>query len=408
MMTKQLSSWLGFFCFLLATSPVLAEPSGEQPQPQIGEIVSELTESLQFPSWDDLRTTIDLLVGAGRARDVELPPLLIWKLTPYAPETESFFEWPTLSASKNETFQADTNPHNAVPIKLSFPATNEAKIEENLFLASPSELRRSRNYRWNAFEEFTMGVNVVDDKPVPAQLEKISRQESDLFLPQMSSATSANEVNDWRINLNFQPLSQLGINFDGNYLSSQFGVNWQPVPGLTFTGSRHNQSETLAGGIQFSQKSDDFAFSARANLDSENRWRWGVNSNLGDLQLSYQTNGDPHALGMNSQVGYSLFKNDNSGSAHLLKVGYETRDSEERDDRLTTVGWRYQSGNGSKDDPSRWEFDVSYGMGSQGTGWVTSVSTTLGRGLVLRARYQGVSLTSDDETFKLELLPNSR
>jgi hypothetical protein len=107
-------------------------------------------------------------------------------------------------------------------------------------------------------------------------------------------------------------------------------------------------------------------------------------------------------------VGYSLFKNDNSGSAHLLKVGYETRDSENQDDRLTTVGWRYQSGNGSKEDSFRWEFDVSYGMGSQGTGWVTSVSTTLGRGLVLRARYQGVSLTSDDETFKLELLPNSR
>jgi hypothetical protein len=160
--------------------------------------------------------------------------------------------------------------------------------------------------------------------------------------------------------------------------------------------------------MQLYKKGDGLSFSARANLDTEDRWNWGLSSSLGSLQLSHQSNGNPHGLGTNSQLSYRLFGSDRTSSASLLKVGYETRHSENSDDRLTTFGLRYQSGNRTQEDPSLWEFDVGYGIGSQGRGLITSVSTTLSRNLVLRARYQGVSLTSDSHTFKLELLPFSK
>jgi hypothetical protein len=224
----------------------------------------------------------------------------------------------------------------------------------------------------------------------------------------MPPTTRTHDNSDWKYNLKFQPWSQFGINFNGNYDSSQIALNLQPVSGLTFTGSRNNQNETLAGGVQISQKlGEELSFSARANIDSEDRWRWGVNTNLGGLQLNYQTNGDPNSLGMNSQVGFNFAGNNPSGSANILKVGYETRDTQAQDNRLTTFGWQFRTGKGEPDDPNQWEFDVSYGIGTEGNGLITSVSTQLRSGLRLRARYQQVSLTSNEDTFKFELMPFS-
>jgi hypothetical protein len=435
-MTKRLSRVLGFLGFLLVTTPVQAEPpiqeqNSELPQLLIWKLIphpqradaeqwSTLSASdintLQIDNTNlfnplqaelnlspqtelPIATNIFLVqpTETNQEQELGLPSLLIWKLMTSSQIADAA-NW---SAGNLETLQIDTNSLSAFQVVLNPPKSSEAKIEENVFL-SQSELRRNRNYRWNVFEELTLGVGVVDGKPIPVELEKLSRREADVFWQPTAFHGSRPENYDWRVNLNFQPSSQLGINFNGNYLSSQFGINWRPIPGLTFTGSRHNQSETFTGGVQISQNSENLGFSAIANLDTEERWRWGVSSNLGDLQLSYQSNGDPNTLGTNSQVGYSLSEGDRSGSAHLLKVGYETRDTEGSDDRLTTFGWRYQSNN-----TGGWEFDFSYGIGSQGEGLITSVSAPLSPDLVLRARYQGVSLTSDSDTFKLELLPFS-
>lgn len=287
-------------------------------------------------------------------------------------------------------------------VQLNFPSTSasEIKVDRNLVFADRDGLRKDTKYRWEGAGGLSVGLGVVDNSSLVA---------SDAFTwSETPSTTRSYNNSDWKYNLKFQPWSQIGINFDGNYDSSQIALNLQPISGITFTGSRNNQNETLAGGVQISQKlGEAISFSARANIDSNDRWRWGINSNLGGLQLNYQTNGDPNSLGMNSQVGFNFSGNNPSGLANILKVGYETRDTQNQDNRLTTFGWQFRSGKGKPDDPSQWEFDVSYGIGTEGNGLITSVSTKLRSGLTLRARYQQVSLTSDSDTFKLELMPFS-
>ncbi len=51
------------------------------------------------------------------------------------------------------------------------------------------------------------------------------------------------------------------------------------------------------------------------------------------------------------------------------------------------------------------EAQLGYGIGSRGSGIVASVATGILPGVGLRARYQGISITSDEASFNLELVP---
>ncbi|NJK49159.1 hypothetical protein HC931_14135 [Candidatus Gracilibacteria bacterium] len=385
-----LSNVLGFFCCLFATAPVLAEAPLDQgyiPKQQ-GEEGSELT-NLPVET-DPYRYRPATLLKQPRQ---ELQPKSTLTLPAFSTED---IKAHIASLQWVPNFLSDRQ------VQLSFPSTtaSEIKVDENLVFADKNGWRRDTNYRWEGAGGLSVGLGVVDNSS--------SLTSETLSWSEMPPTTRTHDNSDWKYNLKFQPWSQFGINFNGNYNSSQIALNLQPISGLTFTGSRNNQNETLAGGVQLSQKfGEEVSFSARANIDSEDRWRWGVNSNLGGLQLNYQTNGDPNSLGMNSQVGFNFAGNNPSGAANILKVGYETRDTQNQDNRLTTFGWQFRTGKGEPDDPSQWEFDVSYGIGTEGNGLITSVSTKLRSGLTLRARYQQVSLTSDSDTFKLELMPFS-
>jgi hypothetical protein len=69
------------------------------------------------------------------------------------------------------------------------------------------------------------------------------------------------------------------------------------------------------------------------------------------------------------------------------------------------VGWRYRSADRARDGRYLWEIDLGYGLGSQGQGVTAAVSTAVLPGLILRARYQGVSALTGDDTYRIELVP---
>jgi hypothetical protein len=398
-MIKLLSNALGFFCCLFAIgeaaapwaiAPVWAEAPLDQ-----GYIPIQSTEE------ESKLTNPPVEADPYRYRPATL-------LKPPRQELQST-QAVILPAFSKEDVEAHVASLQWVPnflsdrqVQLNFPSTtaSEIQVDENLVFADSDGLRKDTKYRWEGVEGLSVGLGVVGNSS-PLRSETLSWSE-------MPPTSRSLDNSDWKYNLKFQPWSQLGINLDGNYDSSQIALNLQPISGVTFTGRRNNQNETLEGGVQISQKlGEGVSFSARANIDSEDRWRWGVNTNLGGLQLNYQTNGDPNSLGMNSQVGFNFAGNNPSGAANILKVGYETRDTQAQDNRLTTFGWQFRSGKGEPDDPRQWEFDVSYGIGTEGEGLITSVSTKLRSGLRLRARYQQVSLTSNEDTFKFELMPFS-
>jgi hypothetical protein len=382
-MNRLLYSSLGLLFCLLVASPAFAEaPMGEKAPYQNNR--------------ENLNNTVE---QNHRDRKQSAPSVLDLNRDSQASNLLTLSEFPT---SNTQKYQLDTNPRNALGVNLDPIPTSTGKIEQSLSMAPSTELQRNTNFRWNVSNDLSLGVGTVD-KFDPVRSRRPFDSSDNFFGPEVPQTTVNN---NWRVNLNFQPFSALGINFNGNDLSSQFGINWQPVSGLTFTGTRNNQNESFAGGVQISQKFQNFGFSAQANLDTEERWRWGVSSNLDDLQLSYQRNGSQNEEGMNSQASYRILQGDRASSA--LKLGYETRESESRDTRLTTFGWQFRSGNGANDGQGFWEFDLGYGIGTQGEGLITSVATKLTPGLKLRAQFQQISVSSDSDTFKLELLPFSK
>ncbi|MTJ31624.1 hypothetical protein [Aphanizomenon sp. UHCC 0183] len=86
-----------------------------------------------------------------------------------------------------------------------------------------------------------------------------------------------------------------------------------------------------------------------------------------------------------------------------LNLGYETSNYSNKANDLLTLKWKYQSPYRQSDKRSIWDFDLGYGIGSQGSGFLASVATFFIPGLSLRLRYDGVSLTSDSASYRIEL-----
>ncbi len=69
-----------------------------------------------------------------------------------------------------------------------------------------------------------------------------------------------------------------------------------------------------------------------------------------------------------------------------------------------TLGWVYRSEQRAVDGSYLWEAKLGYGMGSQGNGIISSLSTAILPGLLLRSQYQGISLTTDQPSFSINLV----
>jgi len=137
---------------------------------------------------------------------------------------------------------------------------------------------------------------------------------------------------------------------------------------------------------------------ARATIDDQNRWRWNATQRLGFLQLNHQGN----ELGFRSELNYNLSRRF-LGDGYSVLLSYETRNLQRRD-TFATIGWRYRSKARSLDGSYLWETQVGYGLGSQGSGWIAQLQTTVIPGLLVRGRYDGASLTSNEANYSLELV----
>ncbi|NEO90762.1 MAG: carboxypeptidase regulatory-like domain-containing protein [Moorea sp. SIO3G5] len=270
------------------------------------------------------------------------------------------------------------------------------------FFGEFTDVRGGIAYRLGVTEDLTLGMGVVYDESVLG-LGELFYQPAGFPLKVKVSALLGTEDEgiDYDASINFQPSPKLSFNFNSDSLAQRFRVNWQVFRGLTLRASGNTREEALAAGMSISQTSQNFSLFASADIDTNNNKRWSLRSNLGSLRLSHRGN----EITTNSELIYYL--SDSSASkGHSLLLGYETRDSNNRDDHLARLAWRYRSPQQSSDGRYLWDLDFGYGFGSRGNGLIASASSAVIPGLVLRLRYQEISTTSDGSTFRIELSPN--
>ncbi len=171
------------------------------------------------------------------------------------------------------------------------------------------------------------------------------------------------------------------------------------LPWLGFL-SGYNSRDGAFGGLEISHsRKNSFTF-ARATLDTQNHFRWSFLQRLGDMEFTTRGN----EVGSLSQFAYNFSGKSSFDTGHSLLLNYETSNLLSQENNLASASWRYRSPARAIDGSFLWEAQLGYGIGSQGSGAIASLGTTIIPGIMLRGRYQAVSLTSDEPSFGIELV----
>jgi hypothetical protein len=259
-----------------------------------------------------------------------------------------------------------------------------------------SDFRGGIAGRWGLSENLTFGLGGVYDKSLKVLAEVFYRPKN--FPLQIAVSSLVGSESNVIADIRYEPSSKLSAVFTNDFLSSRFNVNWNVFSGFSLFATTDSRDAT-AGGMQVNLSGKNFFTFARASLDTENRWRWNLLQRLGKMELNQQGS----EIGTVSELSYNFSQSSISGNSLLLN--YETRRLNDGDN-LLSLAWRYRSPQRVIDGSYLWEAQLGYGMGSQGNGIIASLGTTVLPGLMLRGRYQGVSLTSDEATFSVDLVSN--
>ncbi len=270
----------------------------------------------------------------------------------------------------------------------------------NSLLGNFSDFRGGVAQRWGLSENLTLGIGGVYDDSARGLAEIFYRPS---YLP-LEIAVSALSGSKWDVNadIRFNPTRSLSASFTSDRFSSRFNLDWRLFPGLSLFATTDSRDAT-GGGVQLNFSGKNAFTFARISLDTENRLRWTLLQRLGRLELNQRGN----EIGTLSEFSYNFSRSSsflNLGNS--LLVSYETR-SQNLSNNLLTLGWRYRSTQRANDGNYRWEAQFGYGIGSQGSGAIASLSTTILPGILLRARYQGVSVTSDQASFNIDLVSSA-
>jgi Carboxypeptidase regulatory-like domain len=198
--------------------------------------------------------------------------------------------------------------------------------------------------------------------------------------------------------IRFDPSTSITTRFSTDRFSQRFNLDWRLFPSLTLVGT-YNSLDGVAAGVQTSFSSNNFFTFGRVTLDDKNRWRWNINQHLGVLSFMQQGN----EIGIVSELTYNLCHSSFLNNRNSLILSYETRNFNRHDD-LAVLTWRYRSKDRASDSRYLWEAQLGYGFGSQGSGLVASLQTSVIPGLLVRGRYEEVSLTSDQPSYSLEIV----
>lgn len=273
---------------------------------------------------------------------------------------------------------------------------------ESRVIGDFTDFRGGVAYRYGVSEDLTLGVGTVYDRSLLGLAEIFYQPKG--FPLQVSTSVLAGgdggiEVDSY---IAFQPTDTLRAEFSSDRLSSRFNINWQAFPGLSFKVGGNTSDDALFAGFNFARSSRDFSAFASLEYDTKNRLRLALNSRLGALQLNHRSN----ELSSNSELSYSLSGKDSLNLGHSIFVSYATNRTGNRDDNLTSLGWRYRSRAQTLDGRYLWELGLGYGFGSRGDGLVASLGTGILPGVVVRGIYEGASVSSDEQRFRLEVSPN--
>lgn len=279
--------------------------------------------------------------------------------------------------------------------------SNKNLVQKDNLLGEFKDFRGGVALHRGVSDDVTLGVGFVYDDFLLG-FSEISFQPEDIPIKTTLSLMSRDQGLEFHSHVRFQPADNFVLNFHSKDSEQKFDLNWGVVSGLTFTAKGNSDKESLNAGLKFAFKSKHFSFAASAELNNQDRMQWYIDSKLGDFQLKHTNK----PLKTNSELSYAFLSYQDIGFHCSIFFNYETRQIKGSEEYLNVWGWRLNSGKKLNNNKYRWTFDLGYGSGSQGTGMIASVSTSIKPDVLLKLSYHEISVTSDEPKLKLEIGSN--
>jgi hypothetical protein len=276
-------------------------------------------------------------------------------------------------------------------------------VEANRFLGKFTDIQGGILERWGVSESFTVGVGTVYDQTTRGLGELFFRP-SQVPFEVSASILTPDDKDTWDIDANiyYQPTPNISARFNSDRFSRRFNLDWRLSPKFTLLGIYDSRDGGIAAGMQIGFSSRDGFTFARATFDQQNRLRWNFIQRLGALEL----NGRGNEVATLSELKYNLSGDRLFDTGHALLLNYETLQLSTRE-QLLSFGWRYRSSAQAADGNYVWETYLGYGVGSQASGIVATAQIAALPGLLLRLRYQGVSLNLGEQSYSIELVSSA-
>ncbi|MCC5628159.1 carboxypeptidase-like regulatory domain-containing protein [Nostoc sphaeroides CHAB 2801] len=267
----------------------------------------------------------------------------------------------------------------------------------NSFFGELTDVRGGIAYRHGVSDSLTLGAGIVYDQSLLG-LAEIFYQPNYFPLKLAISALQTQEKLTYNANIDFSPSPKTNLNLSSNELFQSFNFYWNAASGLNIISSGNNFNNIINVGISLNQNIGSLFTFSSLKLDNEGQLDW--NSNARWYNWNFISRANANNTGLELIYDGSIF---NLTGDEYLTLGYETSNYSNRSSNLLTLKWKYKSPYRLSDQRSLWDFDLGYGIGSQGSGLLASVSTVVIPGLSLRLRYDGISTTSDIASFRIEL-----
>ncbi|ELR97818.1 hypothetical protein [Gloeocapsa sp. PCC 73106] len=270
------------------------------------------------------------------------------------------------------------------------------------FLGEMGDFQGGITYRHGLTEDLTVGLSLGYDEAFQG-LGELLYQPAHLPLQVSLSLLNSPITPGWyaKGNIQYQPLSNLTLNFSSDRLERNIVFNWQAFPRFNVNLRGKNYEHDWQTLVRLSYQNDYFATIATVELNQKEELLWNFTSRIGHLELVYSD----QAVFQRAELNYNLSRLANAGYGHWLVVNHENRESPESHNHLTIFGWRYRSPR-NKDLGGYWEVGLGYGLGSTGSGLVLSTAWELTPGLRLELQYKTVSTQLDDNALSFKLAPS--
>jgi hypothetical protein len=249
-------------------------------------------------------------------------------------------------------------------------------------------------YRRGVSEALTLGAGIAFDGEAKGVGELFWQPSEPLEIAM--SATSGSQV-DFLGRLSYRPSNNFAFTTSSDQFSTTANANWRMTPNFSVV-STYESLRGATVGAEYFTSGIDSSTSLRSDVSSRGQVRASASQRWENLQATLQRNESSN----NAELSYRLPTEGYSDGGHEFVLGYQNS-AQTINTSFTSVLWRYRSPERVGNGRYLWQSEVGYGWSGFGAGLLATVDLNVLPGLQLRSSYRGISDTSNQNSYAIEL-----